>query len=289
MQLSISVGALTSYPLDTTFAIARDAGVDRVEVLLSRRMLSDGGQAVAARANRAGLSIATVHAILALRRESLEQKIASDVASIRAAAAIDSCRSIVLHTPLSESGQAAPVQRWLDAVVEAREDARPDLDLALENRAENWDGMPAQWLDNLGRLSAVAGEWGARVCLDLAHAASFDIDVAGAIVATAPHLVNVHLSDVRPRRFRGGLLNGLFRDHALPGDGVLAIDVALETLADVGYSGPLTLELSPVSLRAWLPGAPRRRLRAAVADLRQRTESLSTRSSTLLPRQHRAL
>lgn len=289
MQLSIAVGALTFYPLDTTLAIARDAGVDRVEVLLSRRMLSDGGQAVAARANRAGLSIATVHAILALRRESLDQKIASDVASIRAAAAIDGCRSIVLHTPLSEAGQAAPVQRWLDAVVETRERTRPNLDLALENRAENWDATPAQWLDDLARLSAVASEWGARVCLDLAHAASFDLDVADAIVTATPNLVNVHLSDVRPRRFRGGLLNGLFRDHALPGDGVLAIDAALETLAYVGYTGPLTLELSPVSLRAWLPGAPRRRLRAAVSNLREQIEALPARSSTPLPRPHRAL
>jgi len=38
MHLSIAVGALTFYPLDVTLAIARDAGVQDAEVLLTPRM-----------------------------------------------------------------------------------------------------------------------------------------------------------------------------------------------------------------------------------------------------------
>lgn len=283
MELSIAVGALTFYPLDTALLIARDAGATMVEVLLSRRMLSHRDDSIASRARRAGVNICTSHAVLSFRRQTIHEKIASDVASIRAAAAIESCRSIVLHTPLTDNGQAAPVQRWLDAIVEAREQLRPDLDLALENRAENWDGTPAQWLDDIGRLASVAGEWGASVCLDLAHAASFGVRLASAIEAVGSQLVNVHLSDARQRRYRGGLLNGLLRDHLLPGDGALAIDTALADLAARDYRGPLTLELSPASLRAWIPGAPRRRLSVAIEDLQRRIGPTNDTSSETRP------
>ena len=275
MELSIAVGALPFYPFDRTLAIARDAGVSHVEVLLSRRLISIGGESISAIAARTGVAVLTTHAILSLRHESLDQKLAADVASIRTAATIDSCRSIVLHPPTDHAGSAGSVEWWLDAIVKTRERERPSLDLALENRAENWDGTPAQWLDDIGRLTAIAGEWGMRVCLDLAHAASFGLDLASAIQAARPQLINVHLSDAHPRRFRGGLLNGLFRDHALPGSGILAIDDALTTLAALSYRGPLTLELSPVSQRAWLPSAPRCRLSAAVADIRQRVDAQS--------------
>ncbi len=289
MHLSIAVGALTFYPLDVTLAIARDAGVQDAEVLLTPRMLARGGAAIASRGRRAGVAMTSAHAVLALRRETLDEKTAMDIASIRTAAGIEECRSIVLHTPLTANGEPSAVEHWLDAVVETRERARPSLDLALENRAENWDGTPDQWLDDLGRLAAIAGEWGARVCLDLAHAASVDLDLAAAVAAVRPQLVNVHVSDARPRRFRGGLLNGLFRDHALPGQGVLALDDALAALAASRYTGPLTIELNPVSLRAWLPGAPRRRLRGVVIDLHRRIEALPAATEEPAPRSHRAL
>lgn len=289
MELSVAVGALTLYPLDLSFAIARDAGAEFVEVLLSRRMRAGDGRAIVERANRAGVTVMTAHAALALRPEPLEEKIAADIASIRVAAGIDSCRSLVLHTPLSQGGEAAPVQRWLDAVAEARERIHPRLDLALENRAENSDGLPGQWLDDTGRLAPVASEWGMRVCLDLAHAASFGLDLPAVVKSVGPQLANVHLSDARDRQYRGGLLNGLLRDHAIPGHGILAIDEALNVLNDIGYRGPLTLELSPLSLRAWLPGAPRRQLRAAVADVRARLALLAPQSDIRLIRPHRTV
>lgn len=289
MELSIAVGALTFYPLDTTLAIAHDAGVEHVEVLLSPRTIRSGGSTIAARAARAGVSVTTAHAVLALRPQSLDRKIEVDVASIKAAAEIDGCRSIVLHTPISDTGGSAPVQRWLDAIAEARERSRPSLALALENRAQNWDGTPAQRLDDVRYLAAVAGEWDMHVCLDLAHAASFNLYLPGVIETLRSRLINVHLSDANRLRYRGGLLNGLFRDHAMPGHGVLPLDDALSLLIERDYRGPLTLELSPVSLRAWLPGAPRRRLRAAVEDVRQRLAWLSAGTETPLTHPHRTV
>lgn len=268
MQLSIAVGALMFYPLDATLRIARAAGVDAVEIMLSNRLQADGGSSIAERARRAGVTVASAHAALSFRGETLEEKTASDMVSIRTAAAIEGCSVLVLHTPLDWNGRTSTVQHWLDAVVEFRERLDPTLTLAVENRAQNWDGMPDQWLDDLHRLSSVAGEWGARVCLDLAHAASFGFDLATSIDATSPALANVHLSDACDRQLRGGALNGLYRDHLLPGNGHLALDDAISQLSSSGYRGPLTLEFSPRSLAIWLPGVPQRRLRRAVSDVR---------------------
>lgn len=287
MQLSIAVGAMTFYPLDTTLAIARDAGARYVELLLTRRMCANGGGRLEERARAAGVTVITAHAVLAFRPQPLAAKIASDVASIETAAKIESCGAIVLHPPSTENGTASDVVRWLDAIAEARERARPILDLAIENPALNWDGLPTQWLESVETLSAVAGEWHIRVCLDLAHAASFGLHLVRTIDSLAPRLANVHLSDANQRRFRGGLLNGLFRDHALPGSGTLPLDDALAALIARDYRGPLTLEFSPASLQAWLPGAPRRRLSTAVGDVRQRLVRLAAEATTPIPHPHR--
>lgn len=279
MQLSIAVGALMFYPLSTTLRIARSAGADAVEVMLTNRLQAYGGSAITEQAHRAGVTVASAHAALSFRDESLDEKTASDMASIRTAAAIDGCCVLVLHTPLDASGRISTIQHWLDAIVEFRERLDPTLTLAIENRAQNWDGTPGQWLDDMHRLASVAGEWGARVCLDLAHAASFGLDLATCIEATGPVLANIHLSDACDRQLRGGVLNGLYRDHLLPGDGTLPLNDAIGQLSAIDYSGPLTLEFSPRSLGIWLPGVPQRRLSRTVSDVRARIAATAISSA----------
>ncbi|HUG14991.1 MAG TPA: hypothetical protein VMM78_08205, partial [Thermomicrobiales bacterium] len=62
---------------------------------------------------------------------------------------------------------------------------------------------------------------------------------------------------------RGGLLNGLFRDHQTPGTGTIDVRAISERLRQLGYTGLVTLELSPVSLRSFWPWAPERILASA--------------------------
>jgi sugar phosphate isomerase/epimerase len=88
----------------------------------------------------------------------------------------------------------------------------------------------------------------------------------------------VHLSDARPGRTRsGGLLNGLLRDHHLPGDGELPLAAVFDLLERRSYHGLLTIEPSPYSLRAWLPPHAQRRMTAAVASTRELMAAASAR------------
>jgi sugar phosphate isomerase/epimerase len=163
---------------------------------------------------------------------------------------------------------AAELIAWLDAICMERDAVRPDLQLAIENRSLNHDGTPVQLLDNLDMLRSVAGEWALGITLDLAHAASHGIDLDEAITAVLPNLVNVHISDAHPRATRGGVRSGLLRDHQIPGTGCLPLRDAIDQLTVGSYGGPLTLELSPLSLRAYNPREARRRLAESVATLR---------------------
>jgi sugar phosphate isomerase/epimerase len=219
---------------------------------------------LADRAARSGVPVLSVHAALRYRPVSLRQKIEDDRASIRFAGAINGSNVLVLHPPLTGPTLSADLNHWLAAVTDERGRVNPALRLAIENRGENWDGVGPQLFDDLHRMRSVASEWGLDITFDLAHAASFDIDLLEAVDAVAPRLANVHLSDALDRRLRGGIRNGLLRDHRIPGTGRLPIGAVIERLREHGYRGPLTIELSPMSLRAWWPASAGRALRQAV-------------------------
>lgn len=269
MLLSVAIGALPLYPLRSTLDVAQRAGADGVELLLTRQLLKRSAEEIQHDIGETGTRAISAHAFWSLRPMGIRQKIDRDVASVCLAGALPGCESIVLHPPITGPRISADLGRWLEAISEERDRVRPALKLALENRVENFDGTAPQWLDDLTRLRGLAGEWGMHICLDIAHAASFELDVRDAVEAVLPRLINVHVSDVRDRSFRTGLMNGLFRDHAVPGTGTLPIATTLELLHRRGYAGPLTLELSPVALRAFVPGAPYRILSGAIAGMRE--------------------
>ena len=273
MLLSIATGALPFYPLRSALDLAHRAGADGVELMLTRRVLKRSAEELQCELGAAGTRALSAHAFSGLRPVGIRQKIERDAASVALAGALPGCELLVLHPPLTGPRLSSDLGRWLDVISEERERVRPCLKLALENRVENFDGTEPQWLDDLTRLRGLAGEWGMHICLDIAHAASFELDVRDAVEAVLPRLANVHVSDVRDRSFRTGLMNALFRDHAVPGTGSLPIMTTLELLRRRGYSGPVTLELSPVALRAYMPGAPCRVLRVAVASMREQLVS----------------
>ena len=63
----------------------------------------------------------------------------------------------------------------------------------------------------------------------------------------------------------------LLGEHRFPGRGSLALAELLADLDGSGYSGPVTLEVGPVAVRAWWPPAVRRRLAQAVVWMRRAT------------------
>lgn len=252
------------YPVTTTLSYAGESGADGVEVLVNRRMLARGPQHYARAALNHGVPILSVHSLLHIRERGINDKITDDSASIRFAAEIPTCEAIVLHPPMAGPRPSAVLNSWLEAISNARaESANPRLRLGLENRGENDDGVEPQYLDDIGRLRRLVEEWDLSITLDTAHAASHGLDVVDAVGMSISKLANVHLSDARTRSYNGGIRNGLFRDHQLPGDGVLPLSDVVTALQKGRYQGPITLEFSPMSLRAFWPPAAKRRMREA--------------------------
>jgi len=83
--------------------------------------------------------------------------------------------------------------------------------------------------------------------------------------------VNVHLSDL------GGhvplatlpLVFRFFGEHRFPGVGDLPLAALLQDLNSSGYTGLVTLEVTPWSVRAWWPPTMRRHLVRACRWMKQ--------------------
>jgi sugar phosphate isomerase/epimerase len=269
VKIAIAAGAMMFYPVRTMFAVCQAAGADSVELMATPTVIRRGPERYVKHAYDVHTCISSVHARLHYRRVSLKQQIESDRASLRFASGIPGCACLVLHPPVTQALDISAANTWLDALCTERESCQSHIQLALENRPENHDGTPRQLLDNLERLRILAGEWGVHLTLDIAHAVSFGLDPLQCIDIVAARLANVHFSDARDRQYRGGIANGLRRDHLLPGDGILDTGAIIDKLVRVGYGGPLTLELSPVSSRGYWPSASRRVLNSAVANMRE--------------------
>jgi sugar phosphate isomerase/epimerase len=117
--------------------------------------------------------------------------------------------------------------------------------------------------------------------LDTAHVGTWELDLLESLDFFDGRLANVHLSDLKavphwvlaqPR------LHSYLRQHQFPGTGVLPLRECLQELAARGYDGPITFELSPLAIDAWLPWRVERRLRKAVQFVR------STLGQTSAPR-----
>lgn len=269
MRLSIAVGALPFYPTSTTFRIAKQAGVDGIELLPTHRMLRRGADHYARMAESRQLTIYSVHEPLRWsKRHDIARHLDDATETIDFAARIPGCEVVVLHFPTARDGSSAELGNWLRSIDTARRRSQnPNLRVTLENSADNRDKAPHQLLDDIHILRRMVGEWDLYLTFDVAHAASRGLDLIETVTAVSPRLANIHMSDARQRHFRGGLLNGLFRDHRLPGSGHLPISEFVYTLCQLGYDGLLTLEPSPVSLQAWLPFQPQRRLKRVVETI----------------------
>jgi sugar phosphate isomerase/epimerase len=260
---------------------ARAAGADGVELLVTPSLLRRGSAHYAALALERQLPILSVHALIRYTGVTLTRQIAEDCASIMFAAGMPTCGAVVVHPPLTGARPSAELNRWLNAICAAREQsANPELRIGIENRAENHDGSGQHFLDDLERLRHLVGEWDLDLTYDIAHAASRGLNVVDAVKLVAPRLVNVHFSDAGEHTHRGGIFNGLFRDHRLPGTGSLPLSEVMAALRRAGYDGLVTLEPSPASLCAWWPFATRRLLRDAVADMRALASGVPSPSRT---------
>jgi len=279
VQLSLSSGSLYHLPLATTFALARDAGLAGVELVIGPELLLRGSGYVRALAEQHSLRLLTVHPpILPLpgwrSLPQIAEKLARWTLALGAPLA-------VLHSPRTASLASERGRRYV-ATVEACHQAlvRGGATLSIENRVRFSPQEPAAALDDPQALADFVATQQMAVTLDTAHAAGMGLDPRVAFQRLGSTVRNIHFSDVRAQSlFRGHYGASIFRQHQLPGSGTLPLAEFLGLLGQSGYCGVLTLELSPAALRAWSLGNIRRCLAQSVAFCHEHLKQPVARSA----------
>lgn len=270
MITSLSTGSLYVYPLRTVCRLARHAGFEGLEIGVNPEVIARGGEGVRRLVQAHGLDLVSVHPTL-LGVPGWREKHGGLGRTISLAQAAGA-RVVVCHTVRSgtlDSGAGLAFRQEIKAW-QARL-AGGELRLAIENKAIQSEQERHFALSPLSRLRAFADRYDLGLVLDTTHAGSAGDDLLAARRLFGERLVNVHLSDLGARRLKSlpAIAQTVLEQHRFPGTGHLPLADLVATLAREGYAGPLTLEVSPVSLRVWWPPAVRRRLALAVAWIRQ--------------------
>jgi sugar phosphate isomerase/epimerase len=286
LRFSLSTACLAPLALPCVAEQAAATGFDGLELVVGVGQLLRWSRRVAQTASKLPLPVLTVHQPLyqvgrwarpaVLMRDTLELAL-----SVQAEA-------VVLHSPWALSWQDAAARDWLKALEQiAAQVAGSGVRLTVENLGEH-PGLPGRTvLGRLDDLAAFCRGSGLSLTYDTCHAGTLNADLAGELVSVRDLLANVHLSDYRAgSHFRHTpLIDLMFANHQMPGEGGLNLHAALAALVQIGYAGPVTFEVSPYVLRSWRPARRRQRLaealqyaRDAVSEIRsqQQPEPMST-------------
>jgi len=267
LPLSFSTGTLYHFPLRTTFRLVREAGLDGVELVLGPEIVLRGADYVRHLSRQYALPVLSLHPpIVPYPGQGHPARILPQLISL--AERVD-CDLVVLHTPKTES---VDDPRWSQFVeVLLRERAGTDVRVSLENGGIFRSSDKGYALHDLRRLRAFADRHDLPLTFDTSHAGTSDYELLEAYAAVNGRVVNVHLSDLakHPLFPDWPPLYTFFRHHQLPGEGTLPLAEFMRVLVASDYSGPVTLEVSPVALKAWSPSRVREGLAKAVASARQ--------------------
>ena len=274
MKVSLSTACLYVYPLRWIFAVARRAGFDGVELVISPEVEWRGGAYVRRLSREYALEIFSVHPPL-FQYPGWRGSFTNIAPFLPRALRVTQDAGapvLVIHMPRSRDASTGVGREFVEHVVSARmrlNGTGPRL--SLENRAYFSERSNGLILTTPRELRAFADAHDFTMTLDTAHVGTWEIDLLNAYASFRGRLANVHLSDLRdvsPRVERRPGLHSYVKQHQLPGAGKMPLIDFLRALARDGYTGPVTLELSPVALRIWNPRAAERKLKESVEFVR---------------------
>jgi sugar phosphate isomerase/epimerase len=242
MRFALSTGSLYTYGLDRVFALAAEAGFDGVEVLIDPRFDTRQSAYLRRLMEHHGLPVVSVHAPFRPKRlaawpQTQPESIAATADLARAVGA----DVVIIHLPRWRERAYA---RWLRHDLAAWQQANPAPVVAVEN-------MPVQWVRwwpfgplELWQMNSL-DVWGAfsHLTLDMTHLGTKGQDPLMVYERLRERVVHVHLSNAR-REGRRVL------EHRRLEDGFLPLGALISRLAQDGYDGIATVELSPEVLEA---------------------------------------
>lgn len=286
MDVIVSTGAFPGYQLPNIFQTVKNAGADGIELLLSSRLVEVPAAYFRDLQRSHDLPIRSVHTVLRLRRADIATARQDILRSARLAASLGCCSVLVVHTPEVNSLHDASARAWFSGIEEATDIVKSaSVRIAIENSGKLSPSSSAGLFDHAYRLRSMAQEWDLGITFDTAHAGSRNWDLLDSARLLYPRIANVHLSDFGGRTSRFSLVNSLARDHRLPGQGTLPLDDLIALLARQAYSGLVTLELSPLRVRAWWRPAAERLIREAVERCRVEARELHPYPRSQRPQQ----
>ena len=274
MNLSLSTGSLVPLPWWRFLAHLRRAGFNGVEWVIGPELLWQRPEEVGETVRRAGLAVFSVHPPFAKvgRWANEGEALARQV---RLAAAVGAPLTLI-HPPQDADWRAPGAQRWRRGLEAGLALARRlGVQVAIETAGRRWRGDARRLLLDPRELAAFVEEWDLGVVLDVTHVGSLDPTLASAEVLLGPRLLGIHLSDMarepsdRVRRALGRFAT----THRLPGEGILPLRGLLRRVAEMGFAGPITVEVSPVYFAVWRPWHLERTLRDVAAAVRDGWEA----------------
>jgi sugar phosphate isomerase/epimerase len=259
--VTLSTASVYLYPLRHIFALARDVGFEGLELALSPEVALRGSGYVRLLSKECELPVLALHPpMIGIPTRKEHYKLLPRM--VRLGRELG-CRLIIIHCPKALNLEEGFGRRYAEAVGAcARELSHSSPRLSVENQAVFRPSDRRYVLSKPTRLRRFADEHQLVLTLDTAHAASFPYDLLEAYELFRGRLGNIHLSDYRsplsiPPWFN---MHSYFKHHQMPGDGDLPLLQLLRRLKADSYNGLISLEISPVALRAWRPGRARERL-----------------------------
>ena len=238
MNLLLSTGSVHHLDPETAFWLGRYARFDGIELILDARVAEVGAAGIARFVEQYQIPVVNVHVPIEPLPDwgGYWENVRRSMTWARGLKA----RVLVLHPDPSLRGlgrREAIFARRLKGLRAAA--AEQGLVVALENLPRPLNPLK-RLADGLGRFRTVcdlARRTGVRITFDTAHLASWGAGVVPAFRRARALVANLHLSD-----YADG------RQHLLPKHGSLPLNDLLTVVHQVGYTGPIVLEVCPEAL-----------------------------------------
>jgi len=235
MKIGMSTSCVYPWSTERAFAMAKLAGFDGVEIMVSSDAVTRDAARLRALSEEYALPILSIHApVLLLTQFVWGTDPAVKLRRSAELAAEVGATTVVVHPPFRWQGKSA--KNFLDVVRSTTADS--GVEIAVENM------FP--WLVRGRLVDAYAPGWDPRqldadaVTLDFSHAALAGVDGLEVATELGDRLRHIHLCDGS-----GSVHDGrIFDEHLFPGEGTQPVPETLGMLAAAGWNGSIVAEVN---------------------------------------------